>query len=475
MIFINNVKWVSISQIIKVSCQLLGMMIFARYLSTLQFGLMSMTLVVCGFINIIRDMGFTAAIIQRENISENFKSSVFYFNLVVGIFAFSALFLLSPIIAEFFHQEQLTNILRVISIAFPINSITSIHLSLLERESKFFQIAKCESLSSFFSLITSIFLATKGFGVYSLVFQTLLYSLFSGIGFIAYTKWFPKFYMAKEDLLSTFSFSSNLVIFNFINYFSRNSDQIIIGRFFNAGVLGQYSLAYRVMLFPLQNITYVLTRSLYPVLSRSQNDKKGSLSLYLNTLKVIISIVSPLMFGMAVTNVEFVKLIFGGKWDLVPNIIFWLSPTAILQSLISTTGAVFMSQNKTNVLVRLTVFNAFLQISSFVFGGFFDILLLVKLYFLANLIMFFPNLLLAVKSLGGSLCDVFLFIYKPLLASFIMALVVYLINCLFFNMISSDALHLAVSVISGGVIYILLIFIFDRGLIRDLKNMRAKG
>lgn len=295
---------------------------FSRYLTTFQFGLMSMTVVVCGFINIIRDMGFTAAIIQREDISENFKSSVFYFNFIVGMLLFAVLFVLSPFIASFFHQEQLTQVLRVISVAFPINSITSIHLSLLERESKFFQIAKCESLSSFLSLFISVFLATKGFGVYSLVFQTVLYSLFSGIGFIACTRWIPKFYMAKKDLLSTFGFSSNLVIFNFINYFSRNSDQIIIGRLFNAGVLGQYSLAYRIMLFPLQNITYVLTRSLYPVLSRSQSDKEGSLLLYLKTIKVIVSIVSPLMFGMAVTNIDFVNVVFGSKWDLVPAIIF---------------------------------------------------------------------------------------------------------------------------------------------------------
>ncbi|WP_251268608.1 oligosaccharide flippase family protein, partial [Enterobacter hormaechei] len=89
------------------------------------------------------------------------------------------------------------------------------------------------------------------------------------------------------DIKSIFSFSSNLIGFNIINYFSRNSDQIIIGRFFSADLLGQYSLAYRIMLFPVQNITFVLTRSLYPLLSRLQNDPKEAYKIYLKTLRAI--------------------------------------------------------------------------------------------------------------------------------------------------------------------------------------------
>lgn len=151
---------------------------------------------------------------------------------------------------------------------------------------------------------------------------------------------------------------------------------------------------------------------------------------------------------------------------------FWLAPTAILQSLISTTGSVFMSQNKTNILVLLTIFNAFLQLTAFVVGGFFNVLLLVKLYFSANFIMFFPNVLLAVRCFNGTLYSVFMCIYKPLISSFVMALIVYMVNVCFLRSMNSDLVKLLISVVFGSFIYVLFIYFFDRDLIKDLRQVK---
>ncbi|HGW3008912.1 TPA: oligosaccharide flippase family protein, partial [Escherichia coli] len=167
-------------------------------------------------------------------------------------------------------------------------------------------------------------------------------------------------------------------------------------------LLGYYSLAYRIMLFPIQNITFVLTRSLYPILSRLQNDKKSSFDIYLNTLKTISIIIPPMMFGLAVVSKDFITVVFGEQWSPVSSILIWLAPTAILQSLISTTGSVFMSQGKTDLLLKISIYNAILQISSFFIGGFFSLSIMVKLYLGANILMFFPNMFLAISLLKGS-------------------------------------------------------------------------
>ncbi|WP_159306598.1 oligosaccharide flippase family protein, partial [Klebsiella pneumoniae] len=129
---------------------------------------------------------------------------------------------------------------------------------------------------------------------YSLVGQTLMYSLLTSIMFHMFSGWKPAFTFDFRDIKSIFNFSSNIVAFNFVNFFSRNSDQIIIGKFFSASILGQYSMAYKVMLFPIQSVTAVLTRSLYPVLSRLQESKQDALSAYLNVLKVISLVVTPM-------------------------------------------------------------------------------------------------------------------------------------------------------------------------------------
>lgn len=142
------------------------------------------------------------------------------------------------------------------------------------------------------------------------------------------------------------------------------------------------------MLFPIQNITFVLTESLFPLLSRNQSNSQYSLSLYLHVLKTLAIVIPPLMVGIAVVSDDFVKVVLGEKWNGVAILILYLAPTAILQSFISTTGSVFMAQGRTNTLFQLSLFNAFLQVGAFILGATVSVVFIIKLYFIANLVIF---------------------------------------------------------------------------------------
>lgn len=471
---LNNVKWVSYSQIIKVASQLLGMVVFSRYLTPREIGLMSMTLIVVNLANIFRDLGSSAAIIQRENLTDSLKCSVFYLNLALGLFLFILGISFSGVVSSFFNEPEISWMIKFISIAFPINSITAIHLALLERESKFNKTAKVEIFSSLISLGVAVFFATHGAGVYSLVIQTLLYSIISAIGFWMGSGWMPSTKFRLHDIKSIFSFSSNLVAFNFINYFSRNADQIIAGRFFNATILGQYSLAYRIMLFPIQNITFVLTRSLYPILSRMQHNYTESADIYLKTLKTIAIIIPPLMMGLAVVSYDFVIVVFGPQWTPIVDMIIWLAPIAIMQSMVSTTGSVFMSHGKTNTLLYISIYNAILQIASFVVGGIYSIDVLIKLYLIANIFMFIPNMALAMKILRGGFFDVLCTIIRPLLAAVFMSVFVIYFKRTFlgaeFNPFFSLTICVLLGIVSYSVVLILIEWKYITGMIRSKKK-----
>lgn len=469
---LHNVKWVSLSQITKISCQLLGMVLFSRYLSAKEFGIMSMALVVVNFVNILRDLGSSAAIIQRDSVSEELKCSVFYLNLFFGCILLVLFVALAPFISVFFKEPELVFIIILLSLCFPINSSTAIHLSLLERESKFNLTAKVEIISSILALLIATIFVVNGGGIYSIVSQTIAYSLFSAIGFWFISGWTPKFIFSITEVKSILRFSSNLIGFNIINYFSRNSDQIIIGKFFNATLLGYYSLAYRIMLFPIQNITFVLTRSLYPILSRLQNDKKSSFDIYLNTLKTISIIIPPMMFGLAVVSKDFITVVFGEQWSPVSSILIWLAPTAILQSLISTTGSVFMSQGKTDLLLKISIYNAILQISSFFIGGFFSLSIMVKLYLGANILMFFPNMFLAISLLKGSFLTLLTSFTKSLFLAIIMAFFVYLLSLIPFFSEVTIFCSLILKITIGIVLYLFLLFLFERRFILSKINLR---
>lgn len=420
-----------------------------------------MATVVVNFTNIIRDLGSSAAIIQREEVTEELKRSVLGLNFIFGSLICICIIIFSHTISIFFNELRLVPILIIIAFTFPINSITSIHLALLERESKFQKIGLVEIVSSLVSLFTAIILCISGFGVYSLVVQVVLYSILSAFGFVVSSQWKSaisfNFFAVKELL----SFTSGLVAFNFINYFSRNADQIIIGRFSNASTLGQYSLSYRLMLFPVQNITFVLTRSLYPILSRLQNDKNAAFNSYMQVVKAISILTPPLMLGLSSVSVEFVRFFFGPKWDMVPGLIFWLAPVAIMQSFVSTTGSVFMANGKTNVLVSISIYNAILQVGAFIIGGFFGVFWLVKLYFIANVLMFFPNMYLAVKMLHGSFVKFLSVIIIPICCALIMYIIVLFSKIHFLSGVG-EVVNLVASILLGVVVYSLLIVLVER-------------
>ena len=471
MTLVNNVKWVSISQIVKVFSQIFGMLVFSRLLGPVDIGIMAMALVVVNFTNIFRDLGTSAAVIQQPIVSDNLKKTVFTINIIFGLIVFVAVFFLAPFIALFFNEPKLISVIRLIALSFPINSATAIHLSLLERDSKFSKVACVEVFSSLSALLIAILLSFYGFGVYSLVAQTLLYSTLSASGFIYYSSWKCSIKIDKEEIKRILSFTTNLLSFNFLNFFSRNLDQVIIGRNFSAVVLGHYSLAYRLMLFPIQNITFVLTRSLYPVLSRLQDNPKEAFYIYMQSIKAIAIIIPPLMAGLALVSNDFIHLFFGEKWLPVASFLVWLAPVAILQAFVSTTGSVFMSKGKTNVLLAISVYNAFLQIGAFIIGGFYDISILIKFYLIANFLMFIPNMFLAVRILSGKFSDFLLVLIKPLLATGLMATVVLLYNSFFVHLETNHIIKFTSNILLGGVVYISFIFIFERDFILKRKRL----
>lgn len=462
MNLINNVKWVSISQIVKILCQILGMFIFSRLLSPAEIGIMAMALVVVNFTNIFRDLGTSAAVIQQPTVTEILKKTIFTLNISFGIVVFFLVFLGAPLIASFFNEPLLINVLRLVAFSFPINSATAIHLSLLERDSKFSKIAIVEVGSSVFALFIAIIFSIKGAGVYSLVAQTLLYSIFSAFGFIFNSSWKIGFAFNYQEIKRVFSFTANLLGFNFLNFFSRNLDQVIIGKNFSAVILGHYSLAYRLMLFPIQNITFVLTRSLYPILSRLQDNSRESFKTYLHSLKAIAIIIPPLMAGIALVSKDFIYVFFGEKWLPVASILLWLAPVAVMQSFVSTTGSVFMSKGKTNILLVISIYNAILQIGAFIIGGFFDILILIKLYLIANLLMFIPNMYLAIRVLSGKLMDFFSVLIKPCFATGLMVLVVSFSQQYLPFKIESHLVNFILHVVLGGIVYTCMIFILEK-------------
>ena len=471
---VSNARWIAISQASRIGMQLIGMVVLARLLPPSEYGLMAMATVVINFAYLLRDMGTAAAVVQKENLTEDTTNTVFWLNVGLGLTLGIALVALSPLIADGFRSPRLIPVLWVLALVFPVTSIAAVHQALLERKSSFKLLARIEIVSSLVGLAVALALAYANFGVFSLAYQTLAAALLSSIQIWIASRWLPKARWSNTEFKAIWRFSGNFTGFTFINFFARNADSMIIGRVLGAVSLGIYSQAYKLMMFPLQSMTSVANRALFPVMSRQQNDREQMAKLYLRALRLIATVTAPLMAGLWVLREPFVEIALGKKWSEVAIIIYWLAPVGFIQSLTSTTGTVFMSNGRTDLLMRLGIIGAILMVASFFFGVQWGIEGVAICYLIANILNFIPCFKLTLNQLNKTYKDLLNAIWKPVIFAIIMAV---LLNSIFIILINGNvntALTLTLSLIMGLAVYLILIFVFSKSITEDYLKLLGK-
>lgn len=459
-----------ISQVFRVSLQLISITFLTHLIEPSEYGLMAMATIAINFGSIIRDLGTSSALIQRKNLSQSIISTVFWLNILMGCAVGVTLAMSAQFIAAAFREPLLENILILLSITFPIVSSSATHQAMQERNSQFKSVALIDISSSTIALIVAIISAYLNEGVYSLVYQSIVYSSLSTIGLWYASTWRPAFIVCYSDLKQVFLFGGNLTLTNIVDYFSRNSDGIIIGHFFGSLILGAYSIAYRIMLFPILNLTSIITRALFPILSQKQDDLQQLKKLYLNSVLVIASITAPLMFGVTVLRNEFSLVAFGPKWDLVPGLILWLAPLGFLLSIRGSANSVLMAMNKTKLILKITIISSMAQVAVFFVASWYDINVLVISYFFLTLIIVFSALYIITKVISISRRELFCIIKAPLISTACMVATL----CLYLDLlggVGNAYFNLLIPVIIGALVYIFIYcFFFDNEITLRIKS-----
>jgi O-antigen/teichoic acid export membrane protein len=422
MSILNNVKWVGLGQAVKIFSQLIAIFYLTRLIAPAEYGLLAMASVVINLANIFNDLGTASAVIQRQNPSQEFYNAIYRINIITGFVVMVLVLAITPLMVMYFDQKALYGILILLSISFPVSSLSVVHKAILEKDLNFKMVIKIEVISALVALVVAIILAKIGCGVYSLVAQTLIAIAMTTVILMRVSEakllfTFKNDYPYGKDIIG---FSGHVLGFNLINYFSRNLDSLLIGRFFSAAVLGSYSIAYRIMLFPLQSLTFVISRVFFPHFSKNLKNIDQNRADYLKSLMVILSLSAPMMLGLAAVSVDFTAIFFEKKWSLIGDLLLWLAPTAIIQSVLSTTGTVFIAYAKTYWLFILGCVGALLMAIAFVSGVFFEIKLLVIFYFIANVINFFPVMYLVGKILKFNMWLLFQIFVKYTLPALLM-------------------------------------------------------
>ncbi len=258
----------------------------------------------------------------------------------------------APAVADFFHQPQLVAIVRVTAIALLLSPLNSILYSLLSRKLAFQSLAMVDVAAAVGSQGTALILALSGWGVWALVVAQLINPLVRLPLLLRLNRWLPSRRFDRQRFVELLSFSSHVVGFNFVNYFARNLDKVIIGKLLGSAALGFYDISYQIMLKPLQNISQTISAPLFPALSSIQHDKAQTSEIYRRVVVYIALITFPIMTGIGLTAGDFVPLLLGDKWAPAIPIIQILCLVGAIQSVGSTVGDIYLSQGRSDIMLK---------------------------------------------------------------------------------------------------------------------------
>ena len=311
---LTGIKWSVIERFSVQIIQFAITLVMARLLTPADYGVVGMISIFMAIAQTLIDSGFSNALIRKLDRTEDDYSTVFFFNIIVGVICYIVMFLAAPYIANFFNIPILTNVVRVISINLFFNSITVVQRARLIIDVNFKDLAKVTVLSVIISGAIGLFMAYKGTGVWALVFQSITSTLITTILLWCSVKWYPKMLFSKSSFQSLFSFGSKLMISGLIQTVYSKLSALAIGKFYTSSDLGYYSRGEQFAALPSDTMNNVLQRVTFPIFSKLQKDDNRLISVYRKYIKITSLIIFFLMIFFASISSPLVTMLLTDKW-----------------------------------------------------------------------------------------------------------------------------------------------------------------
>jgi PST family polysaccharide transporter len=467
---VSGIKWSTFSQVGRQGMQLITLIILANLLQPDDFGLVGMATVVTGFVAIFRDLGTSSAIIQREAVSDNLLHSIFWINVFFGLLVTIVLIIFSPLIGNLYQEPEVSIILIVLSPTFLIAGLGILQQSLLERNLEFNKLAKIELSATLLASVVGISSAWLGFGAWSLVYQTIAFVSATTPSLWIATCWKPRLILEWREVTSVARYSLNLTGFSIFNYFARNADYFLIGRFLGAEALGYYTLAYRIMFYPLLNIASVISRVVFPLLSQMQNDHARFCYAYIRVTRTIALITFPLMMGLWILAEPFVLSVFGTKWQPMIVLLLILSPIGMIQSIGTTVGDIYQAKGRTDWMLWWGLFAGSIVLLSFCIGLQWGVVGVAGAYAIASTLLSYPGFAVPFKLVDLSMREFLSELWRPFFCSCLMLLLLAGLRATpLGNFVSVWQLVILIPV--GVASYLLLSWLFNRDRLQETLNL----
>ncbi len=432
--------------------------VLARLLSPEEFGIVAVVAVFTGFFELISSMGFGPAVIQNRRLSDEDNSSIFNFILIVGLVLAFGFYNFSYVISKFYQNEEYIRIGKYLSISVFFHSLTSLPMSLIKKKGEFKKMGAISVSSDFLVGIATIYLAYQGVSYYSLVWRSILSSIYVFVFsyFFSGLKFRARFKMSSVKKI--IGVSSYQFFYSLLNYFSKNSDNILIGRYIGIVSLGYYDKAYKLMMYSIQNLTRVINPVLLPIFSNYQEDEKLVYQSYLKLSKLLAIVGMSLSVFLFFTSKEIIFVLFGNQWGKTIPVFKILALTVWMQIVLASSSSVFQSKGRTDLLFLKGVVSSVFMICGILYGVINKNLVLVAYGWLFSLgaTLIFCHWLMFDKIFNKKLKMFFIMLKNPLK----IAVTVFVPMFVFSGHIGSN-LYIALlgKILSAGIGFLIGLFI----------------
>lgn len=388
---LNGAKWSLLEKVINIGFEIAVGIVLARLLMPTDFGTVAIITVVISFSAIFVNSGFSQSLIRDSEVANKDFSTIFFFNLAVGILFYCVIFFLSPSIASFYENNELTLYVKVLGLSIFISSLTLVQGVNLTREMNFKLMSKISIASSLSSGVLALSMAFSGFGIWSLIAKTISREIIQSSLFWFNNKWLPSKVFDSNILKKHFKYGSNFLFSAIIGQLYNNVLALTIGKIYNLQTLGYYNRAQLFSNTISENVGGVMTSVSFPALAKVQNDREkfvNGVSLLLRQAFYVIGILMIIVFFSAKV---FIPFLLGRQWEKAGEYLQYLSVIGFLGVLNSILVNSISVTGKSNIYLFFQIWALGLNIISLAFGYFYGIevmlSVLIVFYFFSYLLI----------------------------------------------------------------------------------------
>lgn len=449
-------KWITVSTVISTLFQFVQVAVLARLLSPADFGLVGVSNLIIAFFQVFANLGFSNSIIYKQESDRNVLSTLYYLNLTVGVFIFILIHLTAPYIISFYNEPRLAQVLDLSSYYFLIAYFGQIYMFLLEKELKFKSVAIIDITGTVMGSIVTVTLAFNDYHELSLIIGALVMQTVKSALQIAFGLRFfmPRLFFNLNNIKEHLRFGIYNMGDGFLGYIQSNTDNIFLGGMLGVKMLGYYTIAYQLCVFPIMKLNPIILQVAYPILARMKENTADLKKSYLKILDFISYCNLPLLAGLFITADGVVPLIYGPGWEQTTDLIRIFVFVGVFICLSHPLYTIAFTKGKPNLLFYLNLGTLIVKVPLvYVFGTYWGVTGIAMAFLLTTFLNMIVNFGMVHYLIGDFIGDFSRNIAKPILFCLIMVGLISLYR-LFVG--ETGLMNVLAEIGIGGAAYLLL-------------------